>query len=225
MYSVSNIFFFKLGLVLVYHIFPQIVLGFLSQTQALSCPHPYLSLVPHSRCFWLSPHSQLFPRSVFWSPIFSTQPLSTLANMCLRLESAVMWQRPPILVSPCSVCYKPAAALPSEFLKLPFCPDWPLRHKGGSGGEETFRFSQISPRRAGPNPIPFCSPFVLLFVPLYPVTWKSFLQLWLYEIFSQHSVGILWELFYYIDQVLMCLWEEVGPCPTLQSWSLPSLDI
>lgn len=97
--------------------------------------------------------------------------------------------------------------------------------KGGSRGEETFRFSRISPRRAGPKPIPFCSPFVLLFVPLYPVTWKSFLQLWLYEIFSQHSVGILWELFHYIDEVLMCLWEEVVPCPTLQSWSLPSLDI
>ena len=48
-----------------------------------------------------------------------------------------------------------------------------------------------------------------LFPSSYPVTWGSFLKLWLYEIWK-HSVGVLWELFHMWMDFLMYLWEEVS---------------
>ena len=69
-------------------------------------------------------------------------------------------------------------------LKPPIWPGWsPSRWRGFPGWGN---FSQLPPG------VQVLFPFLPL--SSYPVMWWSFLQLWLYETFSQHSVGVLWEL-------------------------------
>lgn len=144
-------------------------LGFLWQTQALSRAHPSLSFGPHSRCFWPSPHGQLFP-----SPIFSTQPLSTLANMCLRLEA--QWCGKGYLSCLSLSCLLQASCGTLLWGFEAFFLSWltPQSVKGVPNVKNPFVFHNHS-QACRAHPYSFLFPFCPTFFPLYPVTWKSFL--------------------------------------------------
>ena len=151
-----------------------------------SCTHPQLWPGPHSSPFGLlcAANPSRLPTSVFWSPSFSTKPPRIPTDAPLRLGSAARWPGLSVLVFLHSASCKLVAALSSEPLKLPFCPSWsPHWWRGLPGWGNLSSFTA-----------PSQDSFFFFFLLSYPVTWWSFLQLWLYEIFCQSSVDILWEL-------------------------------
>ena len=78
---------------------------------------------------------------------------------------------------PCGAMCQPAN-FPLQPLKLPVCPGWPpgqwKRFPGGGS------LSSIIAPSQHPGPLP--TPPLLSFSFILPVTWRSFLQLWLYKI-------------------------------------------
>lgn len=116
------------------------------------------------------------PRSVLSSHSFSTQSLLTcrylgwglkgLGKDCLCCFLSYLWS------------HKPALTLFCQPLKFPVCPSGLPTCKGGSHSKGTFLFH--SSLRVQ---VPSLFLFLSLFPSCYPVTWGSFLKLWLYEIF------------------------------------------
>ena len=164
-------------------------MGFLWHTRTLSCfPHscgPGHTLAPLG-CLWAANLSPL-PTSSHWSPSFSVLCLHIPADTCQGGYSE-RWPGPSLLVSLCSACHSwllhsPLSLGSSVFVWAHIPPV-----EGSSQGEGPVSLSQLSPR------FHLNSFFILLLS--YPVMWWSFLQFWSHEVFCQHSVGILWELFH-----------------------------
>ena len=68
------------------------------------------------------PTPVLSPGPYAEAQVSAPTPQCTPADVCFGLGSAARWLGLSVLVSLCSACRKPAAALSSEPLKLPICP-------------------------------------------------------------------------------------------------------
>ena len=110
-----------------------------------------------------------------WNLSFSTQPLCIPAGARLRLWTAANRNGQGPRSSSLLARHRLIATLCSEPVKfLPVLADLPAV-EGGSQSEGTSPVSWHPPRGAGPMLNPFCFP-----LPLYVVTWWSFLQVYYY---------------------------------------------
>ena len=156
--------------------------------QGQSCVHLRLLLRPHSSPLRLSPWSQPQSPVCLLKPKFQ-QPAPTYQQTCISVwgvpgggQDCLCWSLSvlpvtiPLLHSPLSLW--------SSLCILTF-----ISAVEGCSWEIYLFHSSLPGMRV---PYQFLSP------PLssYLVTWQSVLKLWLYEIFCQHSIGILWELFH-----------------------------
>ena len=142
----------------------------------------------------LSLHNQPQSSPQFWFPEAQVPAPSPCQHwwMCIRLGSAGWQQWPPVQLSLCSGYHKPAATLSSEALKLTFCPG---RSPCQWGGFPWCRnLSSFTPPSQGLKSWPnsFLS-FFSFFLPSYMEIFLIFQQS---EVFCQHSVDILLELFH-----------------------------